>query len=391
MSLNSTPASHRIHIGIFGRRNAGKSSVINAITGQNLAIVSEQKGTTTDPVQKAMELLPLGPVVLIDTPGLDDVGALGSQRIKKAEQILAKTDIALLVIDGTIGMDNVEENILITIKDKKIPYLIVTNKSDLLDTKPHPTDESIYISAHTKENIDVLKEALAKLGEHIKISKPLVADLIQTGDFVVLVTPIDEGAPKGRLILPQQQVIREIIDFGATALVTDVAQLQTTLNGLKQPPSLIITDSQVFQKVNALAPANIRLTSFSILFARFKGSLTQLCEGAFAINRLKDGDYILISEGCTHHRQCQDIGTVKLPHWLKQYTKKHLHFHFTSGNDFPLDITAYAIVVHCGGCVLNEREMKNRLNIAKEQNIAMTNYGMAIAFMNGILEKSTNF
>ena len=412
MSLNTSPSANRIHIGIFGKRNAGKSSVINAITGQNLAIVSPRKGTTTDPVQKAMELLPLGPVVIIDTPGLDDDGDLGELRVEKAYQVLRKVDIALLVIDATLGVTSYDLDILEKIKEKKIPVIAAINKYDLLTDNDHDekntyANESIdtiklidagadkisilHISTKTNHNIEALKDLLAKKAKPLLDSKPLVKDLITQSDFVILVTPIDESAPKGRLILPQQQVIREIIECGATAIVVQETKLQDTLDGLRKAPALVITDSQVFKEVDNIVPSIIPLTSFSILFARYKGNLEQLVGGTTALDSLNDEDHILISEGCTHHRQCNDIGSVKLPNWISAHSKKKLHFHFTSGTEFPDDLTKYKLIVHCGGCVLNEREMQHRLEVAKSHNIPMTNYGTAIAHMNGILERSLVF
>ena len=413
MSLNTSPSANRIHIGIFGKRNAGKSSVINAITGQDLAIVSPKKGTTTDPVQKAMELLPLGPVVIIDTPGLDDDGDLGELRVEKAYQVLRKVDIALLVIDATLGVTNYDLGILEKVKEKKIPVIVAINKYDLLTA--NGSDESIntyaneakdtiklidagadkisilHISTKTNHNIDALKDLLAKKAKPLLESKPLVKDLITQGDFVILVTPIDESAPKGRLILPQQQVIREIIDCGGTAIVVQETKLQNALDGLKKAPALVITDSQVFKEVDKMVPAEIPLTSFSILFARYKGNLEQLVRGTIALDSLNSDDHILISEGCTHHRQCNDIGSVKLPNWIESHSKRNLHFHFTSGTEFPDDLSKYKLVIHCGGCVLNEREMQHRLEVAKSHDIPMTNYGTAIAHMHGILKRSLIF
>ena len=388
MSLNSTPSADRVQIGIFGRRNAGKSSIINAITGQNLAIVSDTKGTTTDPVLKAMELLPLGPVVLIDTPGLDDEGDLGKLRIEKSYQILNKTDIALLVIDSSVGMTKEDEAILEKIQEKQIPYLIVYNKSDVSSSGSLLDKRSISVSTLTGENIQELKEQIATLAPKDGDSLPIVRDLLRPHDFVVLVVPIDSSAPKGRLILPQQQTIRDILEAQAISIVVKDTELEDTLETLGKTPALVITDSQAFKEVAKLVPRQIPLTSFSILFARHKGDLDAVSNGAYAIENLKDGDTVLIAEGCTHHRQCEDIGTVKIPRLLKKYTKKELHFAFTSGTEFPTDLSKYNLIIHCGGCTLNEREMKYRLRCAKEQKIPITNYGIAIAHMNGILKRS---
>lgn len=417
MSLNNTPSAERIHIGIFGRRNAGKSSLINALTGQNLAIVSDVKGTTTDPVLKAMELLPLGPVVMIDTPGLDDKGELGSLRIKKAYQILNKTDIAVLVLDGSFGMTAQDEAIFARIQAKKIPYVIVLNKADLVFNTPpnhHISDVTTTnatatneTTAHTLSHIDgidpdhvvwvsttnnihihELKEMIASLAPAETTVHPIVGDLIQPSDFVILVIPIDKAAPKGRLILPQQQTIRDILDHGANAIVVQENELIHTLNTLVEKPSLVITDSQVFAKVSADTPKDIPLTSFSILFARYKGNLETVVKGARALDTLEENDTILISEGCTHHRQCEDIGTVKLPRLVQNYTKKHINFEFTSGTDFPLNVDKYKLIIHCGGCMLNEREMKYRLKCAEDAHVPITNYGTAIAYIQGILERS---
>lgn len=388
MSLNSTPSADRIHIGIFGRRNAGKSSIINAITGQNLAIVSDIKGTTTDPVLKAMELLPLGPVVLIDTPGLDDEGELGELRIKKAYQILNKTDIALLIVDSSVGMTMEDEKILSRIQEKRIPYLIVKNKCDLLSEAIPSEEHTIFVSAANGKHISELKERIAALVPSDETEIPIVRDLLKLGDFVVLVVPIDASAPKGRLILPQQQTIRDILEAGAVSIVVKDTELKETLENLGKSPALVITDSQAFKEVAKIVPEDIPLTSFSILFARHKGDLNIVANGAHAIEQLKDGDTILISEGCTHHRQCEDIGTVKIPRLLKNYTQADLNLEFTSGTEFPEDLSKYSLIIHCGGCTLNEREMKYRLHCAKDQNVPITNYGTAIAHMNGILKRS---
>ena len=386
MSLNNTPSSERIHIGIFGKRNAGKSSVINAITGQNLAIVSDVKGTTTDPVMKSMELLPLGPVVMIDTPGLDDEGELGELRVKRAYQMLNKTDVALLVVDACVGMTKEDEEILNRIKLKGIPYLLVMNKADLAGNSIC-VEDALYVSAKTGKGILELKEKIAQ-----SVSKGdfrrIVGDLLEPFDFVVLVTPIDESAPKGRLILPQQQTIRDVLGARATAVVVKDTELEETLKRMSGKPRMVITDSQVFGKISKLVPVDVPLTSFSILMARYKGDLKTVVEGARVLDALQDGDTVLISEGCTHHRQCNDIGTVKLPGWILEHTGKNIQFEFTSGIEFPEDLSKYKLVVHCGGCMLNEREMKYRLKCAEDQTVPMTNYGIAIAHMKGILDRS---
>ena len=389
MGLNSTPSAERLHIGIFGKRNAGKSSLINAITGQSLAIVSDIKGTTTDPVSKAMELLPLGPVVVIDTPGLDDVGVLGQMRISKTYQVLNKTDIALLVIDGSIGMSKEDEALLEVIKEKRIPYLIVVNKMDEVREEMEESKERIYVSATSKLNIEELKERIGNLIPKEEKKRPLVADLLKPLDFVILVVPIDASAPKGRLILPQQQTIRDIIEAGAVSIVVKDTELKETLEKLGQKPKLVITDSQVFSEVAKQTPDDVPLTSFSILFARYKGDLWEAVKGARAIENLKDGDTILMAEGCTHHRQCEDIGTVKIPNWIRNYTKgKDIRIETCSGTEFPSDLSKYQMIVHCGGCTLNEREMKYRIRCAVDQGIPITNYGIFIAYMKGILERS---
>lgn len=393
-NMNQTPSANRTHIGIFGKRNAGKSSLINAITGQNYAIVSDVLGTTTDPVLKSMELLPLGPVVIIDTPGLDDEGELGALRIQKAYQILNKTDIAVLVIDASFGVTKEDSDILKRIHEKEIPCVIVVNKSDIcpncnLEDLPLPdSDSAILVSSKTGEHIHELKELLAQQASQDTIQKSIVADLLNPLDFVVLVVPIDSAAPKGRLILPQQQTIRDILEAKASAIVVQETELAETLTSLGKKPKMVITDSQVFKKVSAVTPDDILLTSFSILFARYKGNLKILVNGASALDSLKNGDRILISEGCTHHRQCDDIGTVKLPNWIRNYTKKEIEFEFTSGTEFPLDLSSYKMIVHCGGCMLNEREMKYRLKCAEDAKIPITNYGTCIAYINGILNRS---
>lgn len=389
MSLNQTPSSERIHIGIFGKRNAGKSSIINAITGQNTSLVSEVKGTTTDPVYKAMELLPLGPVVFMDTPGLDDEGSLGELRVQKGLEVLGKTDLALLVIDGTCGMEKEDWELAKKLKERDIPTLLVYNKSDLGARAAHTEEFPVVLaSAFTGEGIPELKERLARLLPEKKQEKYLAADLLDPLDLVILVVPIDKSAPKGRLILPQQQTIRDILEAGAVSVVVRDTELGETLEALGRKPKLVITDSQVFAQAAAKVPKDIRLTSFSILFARYKGNLRQAVEGARALEVIEDGDKILISEGCTHHRQCEDIGTVKLPGWIREYTKKEPEFVFTSGGDFPRELGDYKLVIHCGGCMLPEREMQNRLFQAEQEKLPMTNYGILIAYMKGILKRS---
>lgn len=388
MSLNNTPLANRVHIGIFGKRNAGKSSIINAITGQKLSIVSDVKGTTTDPVLKAMELLPFGPVVMIDTPGIDDKGELGKLRVKRSYQMLNKSDVALLVIDGKEGISIEDEKLLQKIKEKEIPYLIVVNKADKEIQKIDTKDTIIYVSAKTGKNIWELKEKIAALASRDKHEKPLVSDLIAPSDFVLLVVPIDKAAPKGRLILPQQQTIRDILDTGGISIVVKENNIKDTLSKLKIKPKLVITDSQVFDVAAANVPEDIWLTSFSILFARYKGNLSELVKGAKALETLQDNDNILISEGCTHHRQCDDIGTVKLPALIRKHTGKVLNFEFTSGIEFPEELSKYKIVIHCGGCMLNHKEIAYRLRCAKDQGVPATNYGVAIAYMKGILKRS---
>ncbi len=386
MGLNTTPMAERIHIGIFGRRNAGKSSIINALTGQALAIVSDVAGTTTDPVFKAMELLPLGPIVLIDTPGLDDIGELGRQRIEKTKEVLRKTDLAVLVQDSTVEETDEDQEILEQIKERNIPCLIVKNKADLL-SEGKETEDTLWVSAKTGMGIDRLKERIAALVPQEE-TKRVVGDLLQPHDFVVLVVPIDTAAPKGRLILPQQQTIRDCLEAGAVPIVTRDHELAETLQALGKKPRLVITDSQIFGKVAELVPEDVPMTSFSILMARYKGELAPNVKGARALADLQDGDTVLISEGCTHHRQCEDIGTVKLPRWLENHTGKKLQFAFTSGREFPKELSDYRLIVHCGGCMLNEREMQYRLAQAAEQGVPMTNYGICIAAIHGILERS---
>ena len=389
MSLNEKVSAERIHIAFFGLRNAGKSSVVNAVTNQELSVVSDVKGTTTDPVKKTMELLPIGPVVIIDTAGIDDEGDLGKLRIKKTLNVLNKTDIAILVIDATKGKQDEDLKLIKDFEKRNIPYIIAFNKCDLLNEKLELENNEIYVSAKESVNINELKELIGKLINIEAEEKTLLGDVINTGDTVVLVTPIDSSAPKGRLILPQQQTIRELLDIGATVVVTKDTELQETLLKLKNPPKLVITDSQAFKKVSAIVPENIPLTSFSILFARYKGELWGAVSGADELDNLQDGDLVLISEGCTHHRQCGDIGTEKLPNWIKNYTKKDINFQFTSGSDFPEDLTKYKLIIHCGACMLTEREMKSRIALASENQVPISNYGIIIAKINGILERAT--
>lgn len=386
MSLSNTPSSERIHIGFFGLRNAGKSSLVNAVTGQELSVVSDVLGTTTDPVKKAMELLPLGAVVIIDTPGFDDTGYLGEKRVQKTRKVLASTDIAVLVVDSQKGISEEDETLILLFKERNIPFVIAYNKADLAYLEPK-ADNEIAVSASDGKNITELKELLGSLLK-VKQEKFILADLVEKGDTVVLVTPIDASAPKGRLILPQQQTLRELLDLHCKALVCQPEELKTTLNEFAKKPKLVITDSQAFGKVSKDTPEDITLTSFSILFARYKGDLETLVKGAATLKSLKDGDKVLISEGCTHHRQCGDIGTVKLPNWIRQYTGKNIDFAFTSGGDFPEDLSAYALVVHCGGCMLNDREMAYRINMAKAEGVAIVNYGVLIAHIHGILKRS---
>lgn len=408
MGLNSTPSANRVHIGFFGRRNAGKSSVVNAVTGQELAVVSDTKGTTTDPVYKSMELLPIGPVMIIDTPGFDDEGALGELRVRKTKQVLNKTDIAVLVVDATEGKKQCDEELIRIFKEKEIPYIIVNNKADLLSDEISEkvcqnnvseqrkaeqnallsSGQEQYVSALTGAGIYELKECIGKLTPNEDMTLKIVGDLLHPGDFVVLVVPIDSAAPKGRLILPQQQTIRDVLEANAAAIVVKESELKQTLEQLGRSPAMVITDSQVFEQVSEEVSEEIPLTSFSILMARYKGYLETAVNGVAAIDHLKDGDKILISEGCTHHRQCDDIGTVKIPRWLKQHTGKKLIIETSSGTEFPEDLTSYALVIHCGGCMLNEREVKYRMKCAEDQKVPFTNYGIAIAQMKGILKRS---
>ena len=383
-TMNQTPSGERLHIAFFGRRNAGKSSLVNAFTGQQIAIVSDVKGTTTDPVFKAMELLPLGPVQIIDTPGIDDEGALGELRVMRTRQVLNGTDIAIVVADATQPLGDAEKQLMELIGKKNIPYVLVRSKSDLVETLP---EEGFCVSAKTGYRIPELKELVACTVRQEE-QRPLVSDLLSAGDVVVLVVPIDKAAPKGRLILPQQQTIRDILDCGACAVVCRDAELPQTLARLARPPKMVITDSQVFGKVSKLVPADIPLTSFSILMARYKGDLALTVAGAAAVEHLQDGDRVLISEGCTHHRQCGDIGTEKLPRWLRTHTGKELQLEFTSGTQFPEDVSGYKLVIHCGGCMLTRRQMRWRQRCCMDQNVPVTNYGILIAYLNGILKRT---
>ncbi len=388
MSLNSVVSAERVHIGFFGMRNAGKSSLVNAVTGQSLSLVSDVKGTTTDPVKKAMELLPLGPVVIIDTPGIDDEGELGEMRVKRAKEVLSSTNIAVLVVDSQKGMSHQDEELKTLFESRKLPYIIAFNKSDLLDEIPYEEKNSIYVSSKTGANIKELKEKIANILREKRSNKKILSDLVEKGDTVILVMPIDESAPKGRLILPQQQTIRELLEIGAITVSVQVSSLQNALDKLKVTPKLVITDSQVFGEVAKIVPKDIALTSFSILFARYKGNLTSALYGIAKLKKLKRGDKVLISEGCTHHRQCKDIGSVKIPQWIESYSGQKLQFDFTSGGDFPENTKDYALVVHCGGCMLTENEMKNRISICRENGTPITNYGIGIAQIHGILGRS---
>lgn len=388
MSLNDTPSGERIHIGFFGRRNAGKSSLVNKVTNQDLAVVSDTKGTTTDPVTKAMELLPLGPVVIIDTPGFDDEGELGEKRISKTRLILNKVDVAVLVVDLEEGIGETEKALIKLFTEKGIPYVTAYNKADLKEEPEGLKDNEICVSAATGKNVNELRELIGKLGSTKQEGEPLIADLIEPGDTVILVIPIDSSAPKGRIILPQQQVLREILDKNAKAYITQDTELASAIADLKEKPKLVVTDSQVFGKVAPVVPADIMLTSFSILMARHKGFLKNAVAGVKAIDTIEDGDTVLISEGCTHHRQCEDIGTYKLPKWLGEYTGKKINIETTSGLSFAEDLSKYKMIIHCGGCMLNDREMRYRMKCAEDAGIPMTNYGTAIAYMKGILPRS---
>ena len=416
MSLQNTPAAERVHIAFFGVRNAGKSSVVNAVTGQELSIVSDVKGPTTDPVKKTMELLPIGPVVIIDTPGIDDAGELGEERVRRTRRILNQTDLAVLVVSAVTGMQEADRELIELFKQKEIPFLIALNKTDLLQASEQNAeripDSVLPVSALTGDGIWELKEALGKLAKTSSAEKPLVRDLVKPGDPVILVVPIDKAAPKGRLILPQQMVIRDLLDAGAVPVVVRDSEYADTLQSLfgnvsgtdqeecktsghrqstsSKQPALVITDSQVFGKIRAQTPEEIPLTSFSMIMARYKGNLEEAVRGAKAIHELQDGDTVLISEGCTHHRQCGDIGTVKFPKWLEDFTGKKLQYAFTSGTDFPEDLSPYKLVIHCGGCMLNEREMRSRAKHAADEGVPMTNYGVAIAEIHGILDRCIN-
>ena len=403
MSLNDTPSGERVHIGFFGVRNAGKSSLVNAVTGQNLAVVSDTPGTTTDVVRKAMELLPLGPVVILDTPGIDDEGALGELRVQRAREALRRCDVAVLVADATRALTQADRDLLALFEERRIPYLVARTKADLLGEgagapvrgeadgdagADSPTDREVLVSAQAGAGIHELKERLARLAKDRAAEKRVVADLIQTEDVVVLVVPIDESAPKGRIILPQQLVLRDVLDAHASALVCQLEELARALASLTAPPRLVITDSQVFAEVAAIVPETVPLTSFSILMARYKGELAPYLDGAAALSRLRDGDEVLIAEGCTHHRQCRDIGTVKMPEWIRAYAGVEPRFSFTSGGEFPDDLSRFALVVHCGGCMLNAKEMAHRVGACEAAGVPIVNYGMAIAHMNGILARS---
>lgn len=393
-NLNSTPSANRLHISFFGRRNAGKSSVVNAVTGQELSIVSKIKGTTTDPVIKAMELLPIGPVLIIDTPGIDDIGEIGKKRIEKTNKILVRTDVAVLIVDHFVGITDKDLELIKMFKDRNIPFIVAFNKVDLsmesLINSPDPVYDfpNIKVSALTGQGIKELKELIGKIGSPIENSRKILGDLINPGETLIFVTPIDASAPKGRMILPQVQALRDALDCGGCPLFTQVPQLAQCLQALREKPSLVVTDSQAFEQVRKIVPDDIYLTSFSILFARYKGILETAVNGALYLDELRDGDTVLISEGCTHHRQCEDIGTVKLPKWIEKYCGKTLNFKFTSGGEFPLDLSPYALIVHCGGCMLNEREMLNRMSTSSAAKVPFTNYGTLIAHINGILKRS---
>ena len=388
MGLNEVASGERIHIGFFGLRNAGKSSLVNSITGQQMSVVSDVKGTTTDPVRKTMELLPLGPVVIIDTPGLDDEGELGALRVEKAQNILDKTDIAVLVSDVRYPLSPIEQELLEQFKERKLPYLIALNKVDLLSERPPAPANALHVSAQSGEGIEPLKEQLGKFAKQRTAERFIVADRLHAGDFVVLVTPIDEAAPKGRLILPQQLTLREVLDVHAIPILCQDTELKATLDALQKKPAMVITDSQAFKRVSEDTPLDIPLTSFSILMANYKGDLETLTRGAAALAHLKNGDRVLISEGCTHHRQCNDIGTIKIPGWIRAFTGAEPEFSFTSGAEFPADLSEFKLVVHCGGCMLNEKAMQHRISLAVEGGIPIVNYGVAIAHMNGILRRS---
>ena len=386
--LNTTASADRIHIGFFGMRNAGKSSLVNAVTGQALSVVSDVAGTTTDPVKKAMELLPLGPVVIIDTPGLDDEGALGEMRVRKAREVLATVHVAVLVVDSSRGMSEQDKTLIALFEERKLPYVIAMNKSDLLEQAPAAEGNIHPVSAATGEGVHALKEAIASLAKGTGNHRRLISDLLKPDDLVVLVIPIDESAPKGRLILPQQNTIRDILDSHCTVVACQDTELRKTLSMLAVKPALIVTDSQAFGRVAKDVPADVPLTSFSILFARYKGDLPSLVKGAAALSRLQDGDRVVIAEGCTHHRQCNDIGTTKIPRWIESFSGAKPIYTFTSGGEFPADLSDYKLIVHCGGCMLNEKEMAHRMEIANRAGVPMVNYGVAIAHIHGILKQS---
>ena len=386
--MNNTVNAEKLHIGFFGMRNAGKSSLVNSITNQNISIVSSVKGTTTDPVKKAMELLPLGPVVIVDTPGLDDEGELGELRIEKAKRVLSTINIAILVVDSIVGKTKLDEELIANFKEKNLPYIVVYNKCDLLEKRENLSDNEIYVSSVNKENIEELKEKIGEFAKDLENRKRIVGDLLETGDIVVLVIPIDESAPKGRLILPQQQTMRDILDSNCSFVACQETELEATLNALSKKPKLVITDSQVFEKVAKIVPENILLTSFSILFARYKGNLEELVKGAEALKNLSNNSKVLIAEGCTHHRQCNDIGTVKMPKWIEEFTGSKPQFTFTSGTEFPSDVSNFELIIHCGLFIVTEQEMKYRMETDKKAKIPMVNYGIAISTMHGILERS---
>ncbi|MCD8121925.1 MAG: [FeFe] hydrogenase H-cluster maturation GTPase HydF [Clostridiales bacterium] len=388
MGMNDTPSGERIHIGFFGRRNAGKSSLVNAITGQDLAVVSDTRGTTTDPVQKSMELLPLGPVMIIDTPGFDDEGELGALRVRKTCQVLNRSDVAILVADSTEGLGACEQELIRLFQKKEIPYLIAWNKCDLQKRLPVDSSQECCVSATARTGIESLKERIGRLAKTSDDKLMLAGDLVHPGDVVVLVIPIDKAAPKGRLILPQQMVIRDLLEADAAAVCVKEYELREVMEQFRTPPALVITDSQVFAKVSADVPPSIPLTSFSILMARKKGLLDAAVAGVRAIEACKDGDTILIAEGCTHHRQCDDIGSVKIPRWLRNYTGKQLRIETCSGMTFPDDLSRYSLIIHCGGCMLNEREVRYRMKCAQDQGVPITNYGTTIAYIQGILKRS---
>ena len=388
MSLNATVSAERVHIAFFGRRNAGKSSVVNAFTNQKISVVSDTLGTTTDPVQKAMELLPLGPVVIIDTPGFDDVGALGALRVERTREVLRRTDIAVLVVDATVGLSEADRSLMDEFVRRGLPHFIAYNKADLLAAIPAAGENELYVSALSGAGIDELKRRLAELVKGEEKEKRIVADLVSPGDTVILVIPIDGAAPKGRIILPQQQTLRELLDHHVTVICCQPEELAGTIANLSKAPALVITDSQAFGRVSKDVPDSIPLTSFSVLFARYKGSLDELIKGAAMLSALRYGDNVLISEGCTHRRQCGDIGTVKLPAWIERYCGEKPHFTFSSGGCFPDDLSNFRLIVHCGGCMLNEKEMQYRQSAAKEAGVPMVNYGIAIAKMNGILDRA---